>query len=236
VHTFCQHIYWKTARTYFEEIGITDLWLSHKNTYENDFRNIKLHSWGLYATNFQDVNRSSGLIKKEIQNKRYLASFIGAHMDHYLSDIRVILFNLFKNNDSYKMALSSNWHYHEQVYVNQINGVVGDIKPQTYQDIISYNSVLSDSIFSLCPEGAGLNTIRLWESLAIGSIPVIFADNIDLPRLDLLKEASVFIKQDKVKILDQILKGFTIEEIKNKQNKCYEYYEKYLVDTIFNRI
>jgi hypothetical protein len=236
VHTFCQHIYWKTAKSYLQEIGITDLWLSHKNIKENEFNNIRLHPWGLYAVNFQDKNRSEGLIRKEIEDKRYFASFVGAHMDHYLSDVRIILFNLFKDNPDYKMVLNHNWHYHDQVYESQVKGVAKDLTPQKFQEILSYNRILSDSIFSLCPEGAGLNTLRLWESLAVGSIPVIIANDIHLPRLNLLHDAAVLINYDDIKILDQTLKSLTIEEVRNKQKKCYQFYEKYLTDTIFNSI
>ena len=37
------------------------------------------------------------------------------------------------------------------------------------------------SRYSLCPSGAGPNSIRLWESLAVGAIPIILADTLELP-------------------------------------------------------
>jgi hypothetical protein len=44
-----------------------------------------------------------------------------------------------------------------------------------------YNDILIKSRYSLCPSGSGPNSIRFWESLAVGSIPVLLADTLDLP-------------------------------------------------------
>jgi len=39
-------------------------------------------------------------------------------------------------------------------------------------------------VFSICPSGAGPNSLRLWECLANGSIPVLLSDRQELPRLN----------------------------------------------------
>ena len=41
--------------------------------------------------------------------------------------------------------------------------------------------LLLNSKYTLCPSGSGPNSIRLWESLACGSIPIILSDTLDLP-------------------------------------------------------
>src|SRR5690606_7594897 len=44
-----------------------------------------------------------------------------------------------------------------------------------------YRDVLQQTVFSLCPSGSGSNSIRLWESLGAGCIPVLMADTLRLP-------------------------------------------------------
>ena len=42
---------------------------------------------------------------------------------------------------------------------------------------IEFTRILQESIFSLCPSGAGPNSTRLWESIGCGSIPVVLSDD-----------------------------------------------------------
>lgn len=44
-----------------------------------------------------------------------------------------------------------------------------------------YRSTLARSRFSLCPRGIGPGTLRFWESLAAGAIPVLIGDSTRLP-------------------------------------------------------
>lgn len=44
-----------------------------------------------------------------------------------------------------------------------------------------YVEVISRSRFALCPRGAGPSTLRIWEAMAAGVIPVIIADDLRLP-------------------------------------------------------
>ena len=42
---------------------------------------------------------------------------------------------------------------------------------------IEFARILQESIFSLCPSGFGPNSMRLWESIGWGSIPVVLSGN-----------------------------------------------------------
>jgi hypothetical protein len=44
-----------------------------------------------------------------------------------------------------------------------------------------YRINLSQSIFGLCPRGAGLSSYRFFECLHVGTIPVLIADDVVLP-------------------------------------------------------
>ena len=90
-----------------------------------------------------------------------------------------------------------------------------------------YNNILSDSIFSLCPEGTGPNTIRLWESMAIGVIPVIFSDDWIPPKITGLdwSDFSVFIKNTNLKDTISILSSFSEEELERMKLNCINAYK-----------
>ena len=46
-----------------------------------------------------------------------------------------------------------------------------------------YLDLLNDSIFSICPRGTGVGSIRLWESMSMGCIPIILSDDYKEPKI-----------------------------------------------------
>jgi len=182
VHTVCQHIFWRRHLADFTRAGVTDLWTSHKLKGEDRLNGLRLHAWPLYPVNIFDTERSSGLTPKPIHERRVFASFTGAYMPHYISDIRQRLLEL-KCREDYFIHLTDLWHFNNAVYGDQLSFRKA-VQTKTEQiDTSKYNLLLSDSRFCLCPSGAGPNSIRLWEALGAGAIPVILADNYELPRL-----------------------------------------------------
>ena len=186
VHTVCQHVYWAEWLPHWQRMGITDLWLSHYQAEKLDagLQGLTLHPWHLFAVNVEDSARSFGLrVGVSPQERRYLASFIGAHMPHYLSDVRLKLRTL-QNTPGFLINVGDSWHFESVVYGQQIAkgsaSPVGQLAEQAA--IAEYNRVLSDSVFALCPAGAGPNTLRLWEALAVGAIPVLLGHVPVLPR------------------------------------------------------
>jgi hypothetical protein len=168
----------------------------------------------LYAVNYKNPDRSEDLIKKRLSDKRYLASFVGAFMDHYLSDIRLKL-KIFSHLPDFCIEINNQWHFNEVVYKHQVSGKMLDLDDEKAHQIVHYNQVLSDSIFSLCPSGAGPNSLRLWESLAIGSIPVILSDDYELPEITNLtqgldlswKDAVIIFPEKEIDKLEQYLRS-----------------------------
>ena len=120
-----------------------------------------------------------------MSKRKYLASFIGAHMPHYLSDIRVRLYEALSvlETDDLLIDLGDSWHFNQVVYSHQIGSKhLGKEIPVALEDSTErYNRILSDSNLSLCPEGAGVNTLRFWESIAVGSVPVLFSRSLKFP-------------------------------------------------------
>jgi hypothetical protein len=184
VHTVCQQIHWRRLIDTFIEFHVTDLHLSHATTDIDPAREgwpLRVHSWPLIAPNIEDPSRRAGLvIGKPPGQRKYLASFIGAHMPHYRSDARVKLAEAAQaaGRPDVLVEVGGLWHFNHVVYKEQVAGKALELTEQQAHDAATrrYNEVLSDSVFSLCPEGAGPNTLRVWESLAVGAIPVIVAE------------------------------------------------------------
>ncbi len=75
------------------------------------------------------------------------------------------------------------WHYESMVYGEQVGqrATPPETRAQLERDGDEFDAVLLDSVFSLCPSGSGPNSIRLWESLGFGCIPVLLSDTLRLP-------------------------------------------------------
>jgi len=238
IHTVCQQIHWRRLVEQFHEVGITDLHLSHceKNIDpQHDGYRFRVHSWPLIAVNFEDPARAAGLQPdKPISEKRYLASFIGAHMPHYRSDVRPRLLDAAKadgGNDIF-FELNGEWHFNRIVYQEQVQN-----KPLPQEELqknqaaaLRYNQILSDSIFSICPEGSGPNTLRVWESLAVGAIPVVIADEWIAPKIEVdgqsLDEFCIFVKKQEIDGLFAKLRTINQTTLVAKRAACLQAYRQ----------
>jgi hypothetical protein len=238
VHTVCQQIHWQRLAEQFNDLGVTDLHLSHcERTIEpaREGYRFRVHSWPLFAVNVEDRSRSEGLeIGKPIWKKRYLASFVGAHMKHYRSDIRHRLLDVAKADGGadIRFELEDEWHFNKIVYQEQVQNkaTTPEVQARHTERTRHYNEILSDSIFSLCPEGAGPNTLRVWESIAVGVIPVIIADDWVAPALAgagmSLDDCCIFVKSNDIDQLFARLRSIRRLRLKSMQTACLEVYEQ----------
>ena len=197
---------------------------------------INIYPWRLFAPNIEDPNRRIGLTQKDISDRKYLASFIGAHMSHYINDDRTILSGI--NSKNSYIQVYDKWHYDDEVYKQQIQNEKAKKSQVEEQNkkTSNYNKVLSDSKFSLCPLGAGPNTLRFWESIAIGSIPVFFNEKFIPPFLQEYNMtmgvnldpddifAYVDLKRENPSAALESLSKYTDDELKRRSKLCKEYY------------
>lgn len=234
VHTVCQHIYWRDMIPIWESLGITDVWLSHMPETQgiaDEALPFVIHPWHLYAVNVQTPERRDNVVVgKDPAHKQYLASFIGAHMGHYISDVRLQL-RQFSNTQGFLIRVRDKWHYEDVVYAHQVNGEPLDQNYRVDETVAEYNQTLSESVFSLCPSGAGPNTLRLWESLAVGSIPVLLGPSPRLPEggtLQSIDWESIVIRITDSQIPDMptILRGISLDEVRRRQRAGMDAYEK----------
>ncbi len=183
-HTVCQHIEWRSLLPLWREIGLTDIWLSHAPgaSAEPAAWGLRLHPWRLLAVNVEDPQRRQGLdIGRPCSQRQTLASFVGAHAEHYLSDVRLRLRAL-ELEPGFVIDVGRGWHFEGVVYGHQIAGQALADSYMIDDSVAAYNRLLSESVFALCPSGAGPNTLRLWEALAVGAIPVLLGVMPELPQ------------------------------------------------------
>lgn len=225
LHTVCQHIHWRRLLPLWRSCGVTDLWLSHAPAEATiDDGAIRLGSWPLYAVNVETPDRRAGLEPgRTIDDRPILASFRGGWMPHYLSLVRLHLGDRFaeRSADGWVVELTREWHFNDVVYAHQVAGkALSDVDAKE-EEVWRYNRLLSDSVFSLCPGGAGPNTLRLWESLAAGSIPVVLSDRFQPPDIRPVEadnvppgwdEAVITHPEDALDTLEQRLTSMPPEE------------------------
>jgi glycosyltransferase involved in cell wall biosynthesis len=197
VITVCQHIFMTKYMHLFDEVGVTDVYWTHavnNQTSLPSFPSVKIHPFPLYPVQAINVND-----EKNILDRKYLFSFVGARANKwYLTESRNMIIDLLKEHPRGKVIARDTWHYEKVVYEHQVNKVA--IKKEALVDkdtTAEFKNILRESIFALCPSGSGPNSIRLWESIGYGVIPVILADTYLPPgNPKLWSEAAIFCKED----------------------------------------
>jgi len=195
VHTTTHKENWWKWIPLLEEIGVTNVHSCHYDHYYtpefNPFgaKKLTFHCLPLHATNAELKDRNKNLKYIALKKRKYLATFKGAHMPHYKSDVRLLLQNVYNNTvdkSNIYVQVSNTWFYNKEIFPHYYKLTPKQLQKEKQQQQVNnvhYNNLVSHSIFTLCPEGGGINTIRLWEALSVGSIPVLIVSNAHLPML-----------------------------------------------------
>jgi hypothetical protein len=213
--TVCQHIYTMDMLPWFKQLKITDIFWSHATNRETQIEGIRIHPFPLYPVCAAEADSRQGAAIPP-GKRRYLYSFIGAYEPGlYLTEARRWIFALPPRDDAY-IERRSEWHFEGAVYGEQIGGTPQSQTALQAQRLREhqYTKVLSQSVFSLCPSGSGPNSIRLWESLGFGCIPVILSDALRLPgELSLWQDSAVFAPESSSAIgrLPDVLKEMAMD-------------------------
>jgi hypothetical protein len=106
---------------------------------------------------------------------------MGGHQPNYLTNIRLNIFNMTHPSNCF-VKNTGQWHFNDIVYSSKQNNT----RTFTYDTphinkTYEYNQIMLNSRYCLCPSGSGPNSIRFWEALGAGSIPILLADTLDLP-------------------------------------------------------
>ena len=123
------------------------------------------------------------------------------------------------------------WHFQSAVYDRrrQTPSARRDADREA-DEAERYTRLLFLSTFSLCPSGSGPNSIRLWESLAAGSIPVVLSDRLSLPPVPgasaALRDVCIFFPERGAPLrdLEAQLRAVPPAEVARRRRQCTELY------------
>ena len=225
-YTSCQHIRFRELKELFKVLNIRTVYTPHKCKGEDFLDNINLLPCPLYAVNYKDETRNSVFKNKDYLkiDRKYSYSFMGGLQPGYLSDIREKIFNTKKSSDIY-IENTGDWHFNSLVYTDHQNFKKDlNLTAEHNEKTNRYNNILINSRFSLCPGGTGPNSIRFWESLAVGSIPILLSDTLELPKHELWDDAILRVEEKDYDKVSEIINNISPEEEEKRRINCLKIY------------
>lgn len=186
--TVCQHVLLRNFLHLFEEAGIAEVFWSHATRGDvvaaeaGTAEGPRLRPFPLYPVQVPEALPSAAPeADAGVAARPHLFSFIGARPDRwYLSEVRAFILDHLAEHPLGLVIGRDSWHYQRVVYDLQVRTDAVAAAPETLVDAAAsdqFCAALTDSVFALCPSGSGPNSIRLWEAIAAGAIPVILADS-----------------------------------------------------------
>ncbi|MFM7265292.1 MAG: exostosin family protein, partial [Cyanobium sp.] len=181
VVTVCQHIWALEHTAVLRAAGITDLFWSHAVRGDTHRDGLRIHPFPLLPV--RCLSHRPDAAPAAAASRPLLYSFQGFKPPEGPSSaLRRWLLALPARPDAWVKGRGE-WHFEQEVYREQVHGQQpdGERHQLLAQDADTYVASLRQSCFALCPAGTGPNSIRLWEALGFGAIPVILADSLALP-------------------------------------------------------
>lgn len=231
IFTTCQHV-WAFREEFswmFEECCIDKIFWPHK---PNDISNLHasddhpFYREGLVGKFVDKFNVSPHVLfpvqaqetLSEDQffssTKKYLASFSGMVFNSYcVNDERQQIKEKLSGEETFFIKDTGDWFYNKNVY-----------KGEKQVSNNGFADLLKESIFSLCPSGTGPNSIRLWESINLGSIPVFFKSRQELVKINSCQwsDSCIFIEDyGSIDELPKFLKSLHPKNILERQEALF---------------
>ena len=181
VATVCQHIWALEHTDALRAAGVTDLFWSHAVRGETHRDGLRIHPFPLLPV--RCLSHRPDAPPAAAANRPLLYGFQGFQpLEGSGSEVRRWLLALPPRADA-NVVRRGEWHFEQEVYREQVHGQRPDgaRHRRLADDADTYVTTLRESCFALCPSGTGPNSIRLWEALGYGAIPVILADALALP-------------------------------------------------------
>jgi len=229
-YTCVQHISFRKIIPLLKALNIKYIYTPHKVKGEDCIDTIQIKPCPLYAVNVEDKDRNKLFENVEFEKieRPLLYSFQGAYDNRwYLSNIRDKIFNM-KHPKNCFINKIGHWHFEHVVYSKmQSNSYILNENDSDMDRTNKYNKLLLDSRYSLCPSGTGPNSIRFWESLAVGSIPVLLADTLELPAHELWNDAIVILLEKDIGQLNSILQNIDSVKEQNMRENCLKIYNDF---------
>lgn len=101
-----------------------------------------------------------------------------------------------------------------------------------------YIKMLGETEFSLCPRGTGHGSIRMFEAMAMKSIPIVISDGYRFPLDKIIdwSKISISVKEKDIGNLNEIVKRYNYETMEAEMSKIYNKYfsNNVLHETVIN--
>ena len=137
-----------------------------------------------------------------IKDKNRLLSFRGSFDTH---PVRSILKEVLEDHRD-DIIDTGTWHFHNDSLENNQELYLEDLK---------------NSKIILCPRGTGPSTIRLWEALASGCVPLVVSNEYSFPLENIInwKEICIIVNEEHTPVLNHYLKKFNDDRLNKMQLK-----------------
>lgn len=205
--TVCQHIRFLELVQVFADMGIHTVFSPHV---EFAGFNPQLLPFPHYA-----VHGALPAADKDI-----FYSFIGARTTRGALNVREAIFSIEHPSDAVVIARTT-WHWAGELGWARVS------KEQQASEALEYRTVLSRSRFALCPKGTGPGTIRFWEALQAGAIPVLLSDTMVLPTSFDWERCVLRIPEHQVVRLRGILEGISVSREQQMRDECLRAYDAF---------
>jgi len=215
--TVCQHDSYMLLENYFKHLNIDTVFTPLHDT------SNKLKDINIIPISFTSMWEFDN-VKKDI-----LVSFIGTHTSHPI-----------RERMRYRLH-GPNIIYRDQYHIQAQTFQVENFKKT---EEIEYKQTLQRSRFSLCPRGSSPSSVRFWESIHAGAIPILISDNWHLPEWD-WDNTIVKIKESDFESMDyedvtNILSNITSNQENMMRDNCRKAFEFFRMskykDYIFDNI
>lgn len=205
--TVCFHTQFEKIIPLLKKIGITVLFTPHVDTTKQ------------YPITVLSIAHSPVNVSEPAEHKDILYSFIGTPGTH---KIRKKIFQLPKKDDTYLVARKKH-HFNNKESVQE-------------REREEYLEINARSRFGLCPRGYGPGTIRFWELLRSGTIPVVLNDVLMLPENFDWDSTIIQIPEANIKRVDTIIRSIDESTETIMRANCLMAYEQYCEDNIVRPI
>lgn len=122
------------------------------------------------------VNVASRVFKPQ-RSRKWKMSFQGSFRTHWT---RMRLYNTLKDRKDCYINNTGEWFFEKNEKQKRI--------------IPDYKKLLEETEMALCPRGTGPSTIRFWEALGSGCLPLLISDSLKLPLEDVIDWTRLMIK------------------------------------------
>lgn len=198
--TVCQHDYYWNVLPAAQRMGLDVVFAS--SCIGETFGKVKVLPFPQMAVN----------AVAPAEHKDILYSFIGFRTH----ETRAKIFTTTRHAPNAVVKERGNWHF----FIN--SDASRDAEKQEYQD------VLARSRFSLCPRGNGRSTLRFWESLCAGAIPIVMpAKDIALPGTFDWDSCIIAIDEDDIDRIPEILAAISPEQEAAMRKQCLKAYSEF---------